>query len=97
MAKKAKNENKEKAPSNGAAPIDNNEKPAAKKARLPGKKVASAKARAINKEKSPVTDEAIRIRAYFLAEERERLALPGDANSDWIEARRQLLAEVREG
>ena len=40
------------------------------------------------------TDEAIRIRAYFIAEHRQRLALPGDANNDWIEARRQLLAET---
>jgi hypothetical protein len=36
------------------------------------------------------------MRAYFISEERERLALPGDANSDWIEARRQLLAELKE-
>jgi hypothetical protein len=39
------------------------------------------------------TNEEIRIRAYFISERRHRLALPGDASSDWIEARRQLLAE----
>ena len=44
-------------------------------------------------EKSRVSDEAIRIRAYLISERRERLGIPGDANSDWIEARRQLLAE----
>jgi hypothetical protein len=40
------------------------------------------------------TDEQIRIRAYFISERRHRLALPGDASSDWIEARRQLMAEA---
>ena len=39
------------------------------------------------------TDEEIRIRAYFIAERRHRLALPGDADSDWLEAKRQLLSE----
>jgi len=43
-----------------------------------------------------VSDEAIRIRAYFISEQRERVGIPGDANSDWIEARRQLLAELGE-
>jgi len=51
---------------------------------------------ATKNEKSHVSDEAIRIRAYFISEQRERLAIPGDANSDWIEARRQLLAELGE-
>ena len=40
-------------------------------------------------------DEQISMRAYFISERRRRLALPGDANSDWIEARRQLLTETR--
>lgn len=40
------------------------------------------------------TDEAIRIRAYFLAERRHRLSLPGDSAHDWIEARRQLIEEA---
>jgi hypothetical protein len=40
------------------------------------------------------TDEEIRIRAYFISERRHRLALPGDATSDWEEARRQLLTET---
>ena len=39
------------------------------------------------------TDEQIRLRAYFLAERRHRLSLPGDSNHDWIEARRQLIEE----
>ena len=38
-------------------------------------------------------DEEIRLRAYFISERRQRLALPGDASSDWSEAKRQLLSE----
>jgi hypothetical protein len=38
-------------------------------------------------------DEQIRIRAYFISERRRRFALPGDADSDWLEAKRQLLSE----
>jgi hypothetical protein len=38
-------------------------------------------------------DDAIRLRAYFISERRRRFALPGDADSDWLEAKRQLLVE----
>ena len=41
------------------------------------------------------SDEQISMRAYFISERRRRLALSGDANSDWLEAKRQLLAETR--
>jgi hypothetical protein len=40
------------------------------------------------------SDDEISIRAYFISERRHRLALPGDAASDWIEAKRQLLSEL---
>ena len=40
------------------------------------------------------SDEAIRLRAYFISERRRRFALPGDAESDWLEAKRQLLSEA---
>ena len=40
------------------------------------------------------SDEAIRLRAYFISERRRRFALPGDAGSDWVEANRQLLSEA---
>jgi hypothetical protein len=40
------------------------------------------------------SDEEIRLRAYFISERRRRFALPGDADSDWLEARRQLLSEI---
>ena len=39
-------------------------------------------------------DEEIRMRAYFISERRRRFALPGDADSDWLEAKRQLLSET---
>jgi hypothetical protein len=41
-----------------------------------------------------LSDEEIRIRAYFIAERRNRLELSGDSNTDWLEAKRQLLSEV---
>jgi Protein of unknown function (DUF2934) len=93
MAKKAKISDKENAPSNGAALNGNAAKPAAKRASSPRKKATTRKTPATKEEKSRVSDEAIRIRAYFISEQRERLSIPGDAKSDWIEARRQLLAE----
>ena len=40
------------------------------------------------------SDEAIRLRAYFISERRRRFALPGEAESDWLEAKRQLLSEA---
>jgi hypothetical protein len=40
------------------------------------------------------SDEAIRLRAYFISERRRRFALPGDAESDWLEAKRQLVSEA---
>jgi hypothetical protein len=40
------------------------------------------------------SDEQIRLRAYFISERRRRFGLPGDADSDWLEARRQLLSET---
>jgi len=41
------------------------------------------------------SEEDVRLRAYFISERRRRFALPGDAESDWLEAKRQLLAEAR--
>ena len=96
MPKKAKATDQENVLSDGAALNGNTAKPAAKKATSSRKRATTRKTQATKKQKSPVTDEAIRIRAYFIAEQRERVGIPGDANSDWIEARRQLLAELGE-
>lgn len=43
---------------------------------------------------SEPSDDTIRLRAYFISERRRRFALPGDAESDWLEAKRQLLFEA---
>ena len=37
-----------------------------------------------------VTTEDIAVRAYFIGERRRHLGLPGDPQSDWLEAERQL-------
>ncbi len=50
--------------------------------------------RVSRKKMSEVTDDAIRLRAYFISQDRRRHGLSSDPNSDWIEARRQLLAEI---
>ena len=96
MPKKAKTNDTQRAPSDGAALNGNAAKPAAKRTSSPRKKATTRKTPATKEEKSRVSDEAIRIRAYLISEQRERVGIPGDANSDWIEARRQLLAELGE-
>ena len=37
-----------------------------------------------------VTSEEIALKAYYLGERRRHLGLPGNAESDWLEAERQL-------
>jgi hypothetical protein len=37
-----------------------------------------------------VTDEEIALKAYYLGERRRSLGLPGDAQSDWLQAEREL-------
>jgi hypothetical protein len=70
----------------------------AKKSTAAGKKKTAAKTNIVKSSKSvpaiEPTDEEIRIRAYFVSERRQRLALLGDANTDWLEAKRQLLSEI---
>ncbi|MEI6280278.1 MAG: DUF2934 domain-containing protein [Verrucomicrobiae bacterium] len=62
------------------------EKP--KKRKAPDKKSGAAKA-------SAITNEAIGLRAYFIAERRQKMGWPGDSTSDWVEAERQLAAEAK--
>jgi hypothetical protein len=72
-----------------------------KKSRAPKKATTKKKAvapkkpsvKAATKTTVEPTDDQIRLRAYFLAERRHKLSLPGDSNHDWIEARRQLIEE----
>ena len=60
---------------------------------------ATAKKPAAKKPASPKTKEAaytqddVALRAYFIAEKRQRLGVHGDSHSDWIEAERQLASE----
>ena len=68
--------------------------PTKKKAPATAKKTSTKKPAASAAKPVEPTDDAIRMRAYFLAERRHRLALPGDSAHDWIEARRQLIKEA---
>ncbi len=44
-----------------------------------------------NAEVSGPTLEQLQLRAYFIAERRRELGLPGDATSDWVQAERELV------
>ena len=58
------------------------------------KKPAAPRKRTTTKAAAPTfTTEDIALRAYFVAEHRQRHGLPGDEQGDWLEAERQLLAE----
>jgi hypothetical protein len=85
--------------SNGAEPKKKSRAagPAAKQKKAPAPKKSLAKKAAGSAAKATVepTDEQIRLRAYFLAERRHKLSLPGDSAHDWIEARRQLIEEAQ--
>ncbi|MCS7009495.1 MAG: DUF2934 domain-containing protein, partial [Chthoniobacterales bacterium] len=41
-----------------------------------------------------ISEEEIRLRAYYIGERRARMGWPGDAHSDWLEAERQLREEA---
>ncbi len=60
----------------------------------PKKAGAPRAAAAKKKGKTAPSHEEISLRAYLLAEKRHQHGLPGDANTDWLEARRQLYAEA---
>jgi hypothetical protein len=68
--------------------------------KLPPKKKPAAAVKPAASEKAAAakitgpSDEEIRIRAYFIAERRLQLSLPGDSAHDWIEAKRQLIEEA---
>jgi len=72
--------------------------PAKAKKPVRPKKVAIAKVETKTAPASPPAVnpglDQIELRAYFISERRRRFDLPGDANSDWLEAKRQLLAET---
>ncbi|MDQ2868210.1 MAG: hypothetical protein M3R59_07360 [Verrucomicrobiota bacterium] len=78
-------------PKSNAEPSKDEAKLAAEKT---ARKRATARQPAARARKPTVTDDDIRIRAFFISQERHRLHIGGDASADWIEARRQLLAEA---
>ncbi len=66
-------------------------KPAPKK--KAATKPSSGKKPTAKKAKRP-TNEDIALRAYFIAERRQKLGWFGDETQDWVEAERQLLKEA---
>ena len=62
-------------------------------ARTTGAAPAAKPAKKKTEKASAVGAEDIALRAYFIAEKREQLGLPGDSLGDWIEAERQLLGD----
>ena len=54
----------------------------------------SVKSTPVTKPTKSITPADIALRAYFIAEKRQKLGLPGDSVSDWVAAERQLQAEA---
>ncbi len=62
---------------------------AAKDAKPAAKKVTAKKPPVV------ISIDDIALRAYFIAERRQKLGWPGDSTGDWVEAERQLRAEAK--
>ncbi len=75
--------------SSAKKPAATKKAPAGKTARKPGP-APSAKA----KSSTQPSDADIATRAYFIAERRMQLSIPGDSAHDWLEAKRQLMEEA---
>ena len=105
MARKSKTEPEKKAgdPAGSGPAVSNGSETAhtKKKSRPAPSKPRAKKAASSPKNAPPSSplrepsDDEIRLRAYFLAERRHQLSLPGDSAHDWIEARRQLTEEAQ--
>jgi cell division septation protein DedD len=88
-------------PSSEVKPAETAPRPPAKSRKKGSAAKKTAAGRSAKPPRQPVrskavepTNEEIQLRAYFISERRHRLGLPGDASSDWLEARRQLVAEA---
>lgn len=79
-AKTAKKKPAKKNPAKTAKPASAKPKAAAKRS---PKKTSAARA--------TVRVEDVALRAYYIGERRRNLGIPGDPQSDWLEAERQLL------
>lgn len=72
-----------------------------RKKRTPGKSTTKLPASFSLEPKPPVTapvisHDDIALRAYFLAERRQKMGWPGDSATDWADAEKQLRAEALE-
>jgi hypothetical protein len=54
-----------------------------------------AKGKARKNIDAPPSSEQVALRAYFIGERRRNLGIPGDETSDWVEAEREILEELR--
>lgn len=61
----------------------------------PKKAKAAAKLAVAPKKNPVISTDDIALRAYFIAERREKMGWPGDSTGDWVEAERQLLVEAK--
>ena len=105
MARKSKTEPEKKAadPADSVPAVSNgSETTQPKKKSRPAPAKPKARKTASSPKNAPPSsplrepsDDEIRLRAYFLAERRHQLSLPGDSAHDWIEARRQLIEEAQ--
>jgi hypothetical protein len=72
--------------------------PISGKKNVQGKTASSsttAKKRARKKAMEQLNEGQVALHAYFIAERRRKLELPGDQTSDWLQAERELLSELR--
>ena len=53
----------------------------------------TAKSRARKKAMEQLNEEQVELHAYFIADRRRKLGMPGDETSDWVQAERELLSE----
>lgn len=85
MAKKADANNRAAAPALSGSPTENNSpRPASPTAAGPRKRAAAAP------KPAKFSQSEIALKAYYIAEARRKMGLPGDEASDWLEAERQL-------
>jgi len=64
-----------------------------RKPKSPAKPKAPAKKKSAAR--PAITGDDIALRAYFIAERRQKMGWPGDSTGDWVEAERQLVAEAK--
>ncbi len=108
MSKAKKSERKKsskgKSPKPDAAGDSRRRKPGSKKSSNAAPVPATLR-KPVSKAKTPaatspagaspaITQEAISLRAYFIAERRKAMGWAGDSASDWLEAERQVKAEA---